>query len=107
MALTYDDVLIIRQWVGNEYEENDIYSEYDLQGTVDLTIIAILRKQLAEAITQPVSVIVPGLTITWGNRAQMLKDRLDTFIAEGGTDGLPEEVPGVPNIKQFVRADYR
>lgn len=105
---TEDEMTVIRSWVGSTFSEDSILEIFDrLEGGMDLTILEILRTQRATAMANPLqSVSLPsGLNVSYRDGVRALTDLINEFIAQGGTDGLPDMSQVA--VYRLTRADYR
>lgn len=100
MNPNYTQVQIIREWVGQDIDESMIYdtaAEYD---TVDETIDALLRIQLADARNAPQSFSAAGISLNMPDSVGAIERTMARFRSRGGTDGTVQ-------AKRFYRPDYR
>jgi hypothetical protein len=108
MPPTSDQLTVARSWIG-ETEDDETFSErFDRLGKLDDAIIESMRAQLAVlAFDTPSSLSTPdGLSIQFTENIRALQAQIKSFIAIGGTDGLPEENLGT-NVTQAVRTQSR
>ena len=103
MALSADQELIIRTWVGDDFEASYLEDLYAALGNWDDVVRAAIRRKIAILSEDPTSISVPGLSISNGQQVVALQDLLDRFDAEGGT-GLEDAVAGM-TVAKLVRAD--
>jgi hypothetical protein len=105
--LTYEDIQIVRSWIGQTYSESGIYEKYERLQDLDATILEILMDQLQEARSNPSSLSLPGgLSLSFNESIRALERLIDKFKAQGGTDGVAES-GGPTSHKRFVRTDWR
>lgn len=101
-ALTPDQISTIRDDVG-DVSITTLQRTYDRVGTVEGTIVALLRAQLAPLLARPASFTIPGEYAE--NRAaniKALQDRIDQLAASAATTGaLPEVVQLTPERHVF------
>lgn len=104
MPATADQLAVVRSWIGNK-ETDDVFNErFDRLGSLDAAITESLRAQLTQARINPESVTLDDGTSARFAIAELAKT-LDAFLAQGGTDGLPDG-PG-KNVTQMTRKVYR
>lgn len=105
MALSADQLRVIRTWVGDEPTEaylNELYTQFAL---CDEVVRASIRRKIALLTEQPSSISLPGgLSISNGQQLISLQQTMRDFNNAGGT-GLDEDttVGGIQTAK-LVRA---
>jgi len=108
-VLTEGEWVVVRSWIGTTEEEEVFQERYDRLNDLDAAIIESLRAQLSTMILdQPSSISTPdGLSLQYGENIRTLREHLNKFISQGGTDALPESGVGGANVTRMERPSYR
>lgn len=94
MALTAEELLVYRKWVGEEADgapsDAVLNTLYDLYLNHDQAVLHVLTQRLTTMSLDYGSITVPGLSISRSADYQALESLIAKFKNEGGT-GLEEE----------------
>jgi hypothetical protein len=104
MALSADQEIVLRTWVGDEPTVAYLEDLYAVHGSWDQVVISTLRRKIAVLSEDPTSISVPGLSITNGQQVIAVQQTLKDFMNSGGT-GLDEESTMGVQFGRIVRAD--
>jgi hypothetical protein len=105
MPLGADALATIRDWVGPDPTDDELEARYVRVGSYDRVVETELRHQISELASQPSSVTVPGLSVTFGQQLQAKMDILKSFLFTG--TGLDEDGYGTVVIHRLNRRDFR
>lgn len=90
MALSADQELIVRSWVGDDPTTSYLEDLYDVVGSWDEVVRTTLRRKIALLSEDPSSISVPGLSVSNSQNLQAMQQTLKDFNNSGGT-GLDED----------------
>jgi hypothetical protein len=91
MALSDEQELVLRTWVGDDPTTSYLEDLYAALGSYDEVVRSVINRKIATLAEQPSSISVPGLSISNGQQLVALQELLKRFNASGGT-GLDSEV---------------
>lgn len=101
MAITADDLAVIRSHVGSTPNDADLTARWERLGTVEKVALEVLRGRLADLLAAPASLRVDGdYSESWGKNIDALRVKvreLEAAVASGGT-------PGAVHVAHLTRA---
>jgi hypothetical protein len=104
MALSPDQEIIVRTWVGDDPTTSELEDLYTVLGSWDEVVRATLRRKIALLSEDPTSLTVPGLSISNSSQISALQQMLKDFNNSGGTGLDADSAMGVMTGR-IVRAN--
>jgi hypothetical protein len=106
MALTTDQIKLMRRWVGRRPDDAALQDGYDRLGSLTETVREVLQTRRADLIADPASYSVPG-EYSQDTRANL--EAIDRLLAELGDLDSPEtdDDAGLPLVQVNLPARGR
>lgn len=103
MTLSSDDIVKMRQWLGDEEPtDTELQTIFGVFKSYDETVLYFLNKRMADLSLEPASLSVPGLSISHSSDLEALRSLIKEFKASGGT-GLDSEQSVGFTVSKLVR----